>query len=536
MGNLFATLFLIAFSLPSILAQCTTPAPSDRYYYDLASVDDKKLYVFGGTLNKTYMDTWALDLSQQVDTSCPPWSQSPPLATTQSISSYIYGVAFSPNNKNNYIYLQGGDAETTGIQRTPVIYDTLQGNWLLSSISGSMTPRSQMTATVDKINNKVWIFGGRVPFEFGMSGNINTFNDLYYYQVSESGTALTITQASITSYYGSPAARFGHTTTLVNNRLITLGGYVKVNDTTKMITDFASAFVYDINTGVGVAMETLGDIPSARTEFSAVAAQDGQSIIIFGGVTADDLQNVTNDVYILDTCTLTWRKQEISGHADGRALHQAYMHGQFMITMLGISGHNQGEPIPNNNLSILDTNLWSWTSSIPSGYSPAGINSSPSCSFTFPAPPAQPQTHGNAPKIYDTTVISNPNAPSTQLTSSEKGGIGVGVPLFIILCLGAAFFFYRRHQRNKTRQLNPRWMPGALSTKSEQEGNNYPMFNYNDQPSTGLRTYTASDHDQWERQLIQDEQRPQDDTPMARHEEIWSRMRGLHAPADEERR
>jgi hypothetical protein len=278
----------------------------------------------------------------------------------------------------------------------------------------------------------------------------------------------------------------------------------------------------------------------------------------------DSLGSVTNDVLVLDTCTLTWNKQYINGHSNGRATHQAYMHGKYMITTMGIKGHNGKNPISSDDVAILDTESWTWVTSIPSGYSPSGVSTSPSCSFDFPTLPTEARVAGNAPKSYDISVITNPNAHHEALTTPEKGGIGVAVPLFVIACLVGAFFWYRRRQRNKSRQLNPRWMPGALSSNSMTAGssqpgagtspkNDYPLFTYNNNtdgnngqnPGSGttanqggLRTYTATDHDQWERQLIQDNERSiaNDDKPMARHEDVWSRMRGLHAPGDEEQR
>jgi hypothetical protein len=38
---------------------------------------------------------------------------------------------------------------------------------ILASVGTPISARSQMTATVDSTNNKVWIVGGRDPFPFG---------------------------------------------------------------------------------------------------------------------------------------------------------------------------------------------------------------------------------------------------------------------------------------------------------------------------------------------------------------------------------
>lgn len=67
--------------------------------------------------------------------------------------------------------------------------------------------------------------------------------------------------------------------------------------------------------------------------------------------------------------------------------------------------------------------------------------------------------------------------------------------------------------------------------------NDYPLFVYGNEDSkeekfaetrdAGMRTYTATDHDAWERALNQDQERPEDGRPMSRHMDVWERMRGL---------
>lgn len=294
-------------------------------------------------------------------------------------------------------------------------------------------------------------------------------------------------------------------------------------------------------------------------------AQDGQSIIIFGGMNSDDQRTVSNDVYILDTCTLTWRKQSTNEATKPRAGHQAYMYGKYMITMLGLSSFTTS--VFENTISILDTDSWTWVSSIESGYTPSSPNTNPSCQFNLPAMPSADQPKGDAPKSYDLTVISNPNQPK-GLSTEQKQGIGIGIPLLFLIGIGLAIFFYIRRNRRKNRQLNPRWMPGALSNNGNNDNttattyppshlrgtsntpsSEYPLSTYNNsnnnnsnisplgnQPS-GLKTYTASDLDQWERQLIQDKDHPQsNDRAQARHEDIWNKLRGDLGTPDVERR
>ncbi|CAO3626749.1 unnamed protein product [Cunninghamella blakesleeana] len=338
-----------------------------------------------------------------------------------------------------------------------------------------------------------------------------------------------------------------------------LGGYTLIGGKDTII-EFDSAQVFDITSQKTISMATIGDIPVPKRDFSAVPANDGKSIILFGGVNNDGQNTASSEVYVLNTCTLTWKKQPTFEAAKPRAGHQAFMYGQYMVTLLGSS--NIGKGIPEDNFAILDTNTWTWVSSIPSNYQPNSIPiTQPDCSFPFPALPATDQNQGDAAKIYDQTVISNPNSPivwEEALTTPEKAGIGVGVPLFVLLILGIGiFFFIRRRNLRKNRQLNPRWMPSVFGNQYPTNNNNshYPPphlngtssipLSSNPSPSpptttgnqpTGLKTYTATDLDHWERQLIQDKDHPQSgERAEARHADLWNKFRGDLAP-DVERR
>lgn len=66
-------------------------------------------------------------------------------------------------------------------------------------------------------------------------------------------------------------------------------------------------------------------------------APDGKSIVVFGGLnTSATGFDSSQDVFVLDTCTLSWSKPEVSGDAPvARAGHGAITYGQYMLVMLG---------------------------------------------------------------------------------------------------------------------------------------------------------------------------------------------------------
>lgn len=175
---------------------------------------------------------------------------------------------------------------------------------------------------------------------------------------------------------------------------------------------------------------------------------------------------------------------------------------------------------------------WKWISSISHQDNPTA-KADPGCSFSFPSFPETQADGGDDPMPYDPTVISNPNKKSNK---SRNTGLAVGFALFALIILVGGVYWWRRRQKQKARATNPRWLPGAV-TMQRRGSNDYPLFVYGNEDSkeekfaetrdAGMRTYTATDHDAWERALNQDQERPEDGRPMSRHMDVWERMRGL---------
>lgn len=75
------------------------------------------------------------------------------------------------------------------------------------------------------------------------------------------------------------------------------------------------------------------------SSFFFYVAPDGKSIVLFGGqsVSSDQTLNATNDVYLLDTCTLNWTHIITKGTPPvARAGHEAIsFNNRYMIVMMG---------------------------------------------------------------------------------------------------------------------------------------------------------------------------------------------------------
>lgn len=67
-----------------------------------------------------------------------------------------------------------------------------------------------------------------------------------------------------------------------------------------------------------------------------ILAPDGHSLVMFGGFSTSNASIIFDDVWVFDTCYLSWQKQAISGTAPaGRAGHSAVRVGNYMIIVGG---------------------------------------------------------------------------------------------------------------------------------------------------------------------------------------------------------
>lgn len=255
--------------------------------------------------------------------------------------------------------------------------------------------------------------------------------------------------------------------------------------------------------------------------------------MLYGGYSYDDDNKITfpsNDIYVLDTCTLTWTKKSVGGNAPGSLYgHGAITINNYMVLMMGMTSQTNY----NEKIYILDLANWKWVTSFTSTSNT--INTGV-CQFPLPSVDAT----NFYPFNYDFSVLDNPLRPKSS-SSGQSKGLGIGFGLLAILLIVAGFYLYRRRMRNKhtKRTLNPRWMRNVPTHNSKTTGafgddRDYPLFVYNkeldaDNPNNpnimtkqhDVRTYTASDHEQWEQQLMEE-------GTQGRHNDIWNRMRGLN--------
>ncbi|GAM24962.1 hypothetical protein SAMD00019534_081370 [Acytostelium subglobosum LB1] len=150
-----------------------------------------------------------------------------------------------------------------------------------------------------------------------------------------------------------------HSATVVGHRIFVFGGSDRDEN-------FNDLLIFDTETLYWSKPEThgqKGSIPTPQRAHSATLV--GTRILVFGG---GDGSNYFNDLYSLDTKTLTWSKPITSGQCPGpRRAHSANLVG----SKLWIFGGGNGNKAL-NELYCLDTMTMTWSQITPGGTPPIG--------------------------------------------------------------------------------------------------------------------------------------------------------------------
>jgi len=160
-------------------------------------------------------------------------------------------------------------------------------------------PPSRTNHAAASVGKNMYIFGG------------NNNNDAGQYQVLDDLTmldTLTMTWSRPKTTGAIPCARSGHTLTAIGKKLYLFGGGVW-NEREGWVHKFNDLYILDTETLHWTKPECQGKIDTSTFPISFSV---GRFLFIFGGG-SKPLHSVTNDLYILDTATLTWTSPESEG-------------------------------------------------------------------------------------------------------------------------------------------------------------------------------------------------------------------------------
>ncbi|KAI9005517.1 hypothetical protein CLU79DRAFT_824805 [Phycomyces nitens] len=155
--------------------------------------------------------------------------------------------------------------------------------------------------------------------------------------------------------------RYGHTATaLPNGQIVYIDGLSRTLDSNLAITNMNTVDIYDTITNTWTRKTTVGQRVVTRWGSSAVLGPDNKTIFVFGG---NDMNNTFhNNIFLLDTTTWIWTTPYISGNYP---TIRSYPSMGFIDTNILAILYGGGMNIGYNDINILridDQGNFSWLS------------------------------------------------------------------------------------------------------------------------------------------------------------------------------
>jgi len=198
------------------------------------------------------------------------------------------------------VYIFGGfDGHGTNFDLAS--FDPYTCTWtnIAKSAQKGTPPPSRTNHAAAAVGKNMYIFGG------------NNNNEAGQYQVLKDFCMLdtrTMTWSTPQTTGTAPCARSGHTLTAIGKKLYLFGGGVW-NERDGWVHKFNDLYIFDTETLHWTKTDCKGKIDSSTFPISFVI---GRFLFIFGGGSKPS-HCVTNDLYVLDTVTLTWSSPESDG-------------------------------------------------------------------------------------------------------------------------------------------------------------------------------------------------------------------------------
>ncbi|XP_077211289.1 uncharacterized protein LOC143846677 isoform X2 [Tasmannia lanceolata] len=194
-------------------------------------------------------------------------------------------------------------------------------------------------------------------FVFGGSDGNTPLKDLHIFDAS-SNTWL------VPSLSGEgPDAREGHSAVLVGKRIFIFGGSGKSDDDPEEVY-FNDIFILDTESLVWKRAMTSGTPPSPRDSHTCSSWKN--KIIVLGG--EDEEDNYHPEVYILDADTLVWEELNTSGEVLGsRAGHCTVALGNHLFVFGGFTD----ERILYDDIHVLNVDTGNWKKVTTTGLGPS---------------------------------------------------------------------------------------------------------------------------------------------------------------------
>ncbi|CAO3591693.1 unnamed protein product [Absidia cylindrospora] len=319
---------------------------------------NNSMILFGGETDSTSYTNTLYQLTQ--NSTGYTWEALPQKNAAQGV---VYAQAIVSKDQSSLMVIGGqgnftapaaanGTNSTTASNTTALplqlqLYNFASATWsTYPAKAGVAMPgnRKLFSATYMDSSNKIYIYGGA-------SNEQNVYGDLW---VMDGATAA-FTQ--LKPYYN----RYGHTGSVTSDgKLVILGGAI-VTGGKSTLASMNQLTVYDVASDTWSIVNTSGNVPSPRSDHSAVITSDDK-IIILGGDSgaAARYKQFTRSVAILDTKTWTWTIPNMQGILpSSRSYASAAMLDGKHVTFAFGSALN----VQYNDINVMDVASSSWLQS-----------------------------------------------------------------------------------------------------------------------------------------------------------------------------
>jgi len=262
----------------------TGDVPSKRYQHSGSTVGSKIYYIGGQELpEKRFDDIYTFDTETMAVARVTPASGSPPRFARHSAVTI-----------GDTVYLFGGfDGVSQHFHLAT--FETHTNTWRTPTVLGDQPP-SRTNHAAAALDGRMYLFGGMYKDSTGANDKLVFLNDMYTLDT----TSTPLRWARVHQRGDIPPPRCGHRLMALESRLILFGGGCGEQWDLK----YADVHVYNPSSNTWQRPKITGQAPVCTFTVAFVL---GVFLFVFGGQSLYD-NNLTNDLYVLDTVSMEWTK------------------------------------------------------------------------------------------------------------------------------------------------------------------------------------------------------------------------------------
>ncbi|CAB4444608.1 unnamed protein product [Rhizophagus irregularis] len=312
MSNFLSYLYVFSVLFQLLIGVNNPPFKPGKRFKHTATIVDNKLFILGGFGEKEGKEFFYLDVSSPFTTLKPSWDD---LTDINTLEAHWGATSVNGGADNSSLILYGGMQynEDSSHSNFPLIhiFDVQNNSWSVPEVPGQ--------------EQIFYITGSGV---IDHSGQMYTLEIIHQMMVVFDTIDLTLWKKSS-----------------INNIFMTF--YVAVllpdqniiyfSDSDGADPNLSEVLLYNTIDDRWRVQETIGNIPSNRSDFSAVLTLDGQRVIIFGGMNENTMELIPGEdaLYILEMKNFEWYIPKVSGNFPARSNHKANIIGKYMVVTFG---------------------------------------------------------------------------------------------------------------------------------------------------------------------------------------------------------